>query len=314
MPVYDIYSRRKKRAEQAEPDVYQYEKIPVPLRAQIQHIWDDAIGPFYEASSYSSHTPACNNAAWQFIRDSVCREKGQVSLRGERNPWKDCIAYLHYEENIDAWLDLVDFGFRYIDRSLGKKNKFDLNRLGIKQAPDDAIKELNFRFLESGVGYQFEGSRIIRIDSEYTHSEVVKPALVLLSDPEFAGAQEEFLAAHEHYRNREYRDCVVDSLNAFESTLKIVCNLKDWEHPKGARASDLIKVVRKNGLLPNYLDNSFDQLIATLASGLPKVRNEEGGHGQGDQPKDTPGYVAAYALHLAAADILLLVEAYKASI
>jgi hypothetical protein len=71
-------------------------------------------------------------------------------------------------------------------------------------------------------------------------------------------------------------------------------------------------LIRANGLLPDYLDTSFDQLISTLKSGLPKVRNEEGAHGQGATPRETPGYVAAYALHLAAAKIVLLVEAFKA--
>ena len=71
--------------------------------------------------------------------------------------------------------------------------------------------------------------------------------------------------------------------------------------------------IRKNGLLPDYLDNSFDQLLATLQSGLPKVRNEEGAHGQGAQPREAPPYVAAYALHLAAAKIVLLVEAFRES-
>ena len=70
--------------------------------------------------------------------------------------------------------------------------------------------------------------------------------------------------------------------------------------------------VRANGLLPSYLDASFDQLTATLRSGLPEVRNEEGAHGQGATPRETPNYVAAYALYLAAANILFLAEAHKA--
>ena len=73
-----------------------------------------------------------------------------------------------------------------------------------------------------------------------------------------------------------------------------------------------LKVVRAHGLLPDYLDASFDQLVATLKSGLPKVRNQVGAHGQGAIPRETPDYVAAYALHLAAAKILFLVEAHKA--
>ena len=65
--------------------------------------------------------------------------------------------------------------------------------------------------------------------------------------------------------------------------------------------------------LPSYLDNSFDQLAATLKSGLPKVRGEESAHGQGATPRETPDYVAAYALHLAAAKILFLVETHDAT-
>lgn len=121
------------------------------------------------------------------------------------------------------------------------------------------------------------------------------------------------MAAHAHYRAGEYKDCVADALNAFESTMKAICDIKKWSYSKGARASDLLKVIRSNGLLPDYLDGSFDQLAATLASGLPKVRNEAGGHGQGAEPRQTPGYIAAYALHLAAAKIVLLFEALKAS-
>jgi hypothetical protein len=64
-------------------------------------------------------------------------------------------------------------------------------------------------------------------------------------------------------------------------------------------------------LWPDYLDASFDQLIATLSSGLPKVRNDAAAHGQGAEIRNTPPYVAAYALHLAAAKIVLIAEAHK---
>ena len=65
MPIYDIYSRRKRRAEQAEPDVYQYEFIPDTVRTQIRYIWDGAIGPYYERSRdpfyFNNRTPDNNN-------------------------------------------------------------------------------------------------------------------------------------------------------------------------------------------------------------------------------------------------------------
>lgn len=68
-------------------------------------------------------------------------------------------------------------------------------------------------------------------------------------------------------------------------------------------------MVRQKGLWPDYLDTSFDQLVATLASGLPKVRNEQAAHGQGAKVRSVPDFVAAYALHLAGSKIRLISEA-----
>ena len=315
MTVYDNYSRRTREAQQTEPDVYQYDRIPETLRTQIGFIWDGAIGPYFVPfDPYSTRPdPPNNNAAWIFMRDAVCREKGRLNLANESNPKEDCIRYILTEEDVTEWLDLVEFSFQYIDRSVRERTSAERERRGIKQDPDDAINELNFRFRKAGLGYQYESGQIIRLDSELIHSEVVRPALRLLGDPRFAGPQEEFLAAHAHLRAGEYKDVNVDALNAFESTMKVICDTKGWDYPKGARASDLLKVVRANGLLPDYLDASYDQLIATLKSGLPRVRSEEGAHGQGGEIKETPHYIAAYALHLTAAQIVLLAEAFRAS-
>ncbi len=311
MSIFDIYSKRKKRTEQTEPDVYQYDKVPSTVRKQIEYIWDEAIGRYWAPrGSYMPLTPPShNNEGWELIRHAVCRERGIETLAGIPNAKNDCVGSLLGEKNIDQWLDVVEFSFTYIERVLGRRDEYERERLSVSLSPDDAIKELNYRLREAAVGYQFSDGKIIRVDSEFVHAEVVLPALQLLQDERFAGAQVEFTSAHAHYRAAEYKDCVTDALNAFESTMKVICDVRGWEHKKGARASDLIKVLRNNGLLPDYLDASFDQLIATLTSGLPKVRNEEGGHGQGGTPRETPRYVAAYALHLAAAKIVLLVEA-----
>ena len=78
------------------------------------------------------------------------------------------------------------------------------------------IDELNQRFKERGVGYGFESGQIIRIDEELIHEEVVKPALRILNQPQFAGAQEEFLKAHEQYRKGDTKDSLSNCLKAFE--------------------------------------------------------------------------------------------------
>jgi len=158
----------------------------------------------------------------------------------------------------------------------------------------------------------YESQRIVRVDSDLIHSQVVQPTLRFLSQQGFEGPNEEFLNANDHYRDGDFRDAITDAHNAFESTLKAICDQRGWQYEAGARVSDLLRVVRSKGLLPSYLDASFDQLAATLASGLPQLRNNQGAHGQGATPIRTPAYVAAYALHLTATNILFLAEAHGA--
>ena len=213
---------------------------------------------------------------------------------------------------MEVALDLVELTFYYIDKTARNFSWQDRRTRGIEVTASDAIQELNERFRRAGVGYQFENGKIFCINSELIHSEVVKPALHYLLTPGFEGPCDEFMSAYAHYRDGQMKDAITDANNAFESTLKTICAQRGWQISQGSRSSDLLKIVRGNGLLPDYLDKSFDQLIATLKSGLPNVRNEEGAHGQGATPRVTPDYVTAYALHLSAAKILFLIEAHRA--
>ena len=311
MPVFDLFSYRKRRAEGERPDVFVYDTLPQPLRVQIVRIMQDAIGRFHVYNSPFDDAIE-NNKGWQIIHDTVAREHGVFRLADEIKLDARCAYFLLNCDSVKRVLDLVEFSFRYVDKIARIFNEHDRQRKGIEVTASDAIAELNERFRRAGVGYQFEEGKIFRVDSELIHSEVVRPALRHLHQKGFEGPRDEFIRAHKHYRAGEMQDAITDANNAFESTLKAICDQKGWRYPEGARASDLLKLVRAKDLLPDYLDRSFDQLIATLKSGLPEVRNEEGAHGQGATPRKTPNYVAAYALHLAAANILFLAEAHKA--
>ena len=93
---------------------------------------------------------------------------------------------------------------------------------------NDAVKELNVRFSEHGIGYQFESSRIVKVDSQFLHQEVVKPALQILKAKHYSGANDEFRKAHEHYRHQRYSEAVNECLKALESTLKVICKKREW--------------------------------------------------------------------------------------
>ena len=144
----------------------------------------------------------------------------------------------------------------------------------------DELKAIKI-FAIHGVGYQYASGQIIRMDSRFAHSEIVKPALSFLSDPIYKGANEEFLKAHEHYRERDYKDCLNNCLKAFESCLKAICQKRGWSYdPKKAAAKDLIQIVFDKGLIPSFMQSHFSALKSTLESGLPTVRNRRAGHGQ----------------------------------
>jgi len=113
----------------------------------------------------------------------------------------------------------------------------------------------NYRLREGGVGYQFENGVIIRMDSQFVHAEITKKALSLLSSEQFSGAEEEFLSAHKHYRHGEHKDAIVDAGASFESTMKSICDTFQWKYEKGARASDLIKVLRSTNFFQTTSTN-----------------------------------------------------------
>ncbi len=313
MPVFDTFTKRKRQAERAgKPDVYQYENLPQPLRAQVMYIWGEALGGYRQMDRFDFDAPPPSNARWQLIRDVVARERGVFSLSGrDENPLKQC-AHLLLSGNGDDALEIIEASFRYIDRVMREKDEWHRRQEGLKTSADDAIAELNQRFKEHGVGYRYEDGMLIQIDSELLHAEATVPALRLLHEEGFEGALDEFMSAHSHYRKGEMKDANVDALNSLESTLKTICTARRWRYSSSATATDLVRLVVKKELIPRQLQGHFEHLIKAMETGLPPVRHNYGGHGQGPQPLTVADHLAAYSLHLMAANIVLLIEAHRA--
>jgi hypothetical protein len=250
---------------------------------------------------------------WRDIEHTIARELGRINLGHPGSyPHTQCEDFLNKAPTPHA-LDIIELTFRVIDTELRDPRRARFQHIQVKQTPDDAIVELNHRFREHGIGYQFAGGQIIRVDSQYLHNQVVEEALTLLHEQGFEGPQDEFMSAHDHYRKGEYKDAIVDAENAFESIMKSICDARNWAYTSTATAKDLINVVLTKGLIPPYLQTHFAGLRSTLEAGLPTVRNKSASsHGQGATSIVVPEYMAAYALHLAATNIVLLVQAHKA--
>jgi len=140
------------------------------------------------------------------------------------------------------------------------------------------------------------------------HAEITKPAIALLWNQKYQGANEEFLKAHEHYRHGRNKECLADCLKAFESTLKIICTEKNWPFQPTDTAKTLIQVCFTNGLIPPFMQNQFTSLKSLLESGIPTLRNKLGGHGQGQIPQQVSNEITRYGLNLTGANIIFLVE------
>lgn len=314
MAIFDLFSSRQKKARGDMPDVYQYEDISNKLRVQIIHIIKATIGTKENNSHYGG--PTHSEVVYRDIHEILCKEYGVFSLSKKQysSNFESIYDYFLQSKDFEECLDIIELTFKFIEFHVKQKQYQFIREAGAQQEAVDAIEELNQRFKESGVGYEFLSGEIVRIDSQFIHSEVVKPALLILqSEKIFIGARDEFLSAHSHYRSKRYKEALVDCLKSFESMLKAICEKRGWPFGANDTAKRLINICLTNNLVPSYMQEQFSQFRALLESGVPTVRNKEGGHGQGAEVKRVSPTMVSYALHLTATNIVFLAECEKES-
>lgn len=300
MAIFPLFSKRQKKLRGEVPDVYQYDDFPNQFRVQVVHILCDAIGP-------DSRYHPDSTQAYKYIHDTLCREYGLFRLLNNDIPFSEQVGnFFLRESDPEKVLDVIELCFTVIDNQVRRRPDLFYD---LKLKPDDAIEELNQRFNEHGIGFQYESGQLIRRDSKLIHSEVVKPALLLLRGKIYVGANDEFLSAHEHYRHNRYKECLNECLKAFESMMKAICKKRRWRYAETDTAKTLLDICFKNGLVAPFWQSHFTSLRATLESGIPTVRNKTSGHGQGTELTTVPKSVASYVLHLTATILVFLAEA-----
>ena len=308
MAIIDIYSKRRKRLRGKLPDVYQYDDMPGPLRVQIVQILQDVLGVTSEVTRLIDPTENWFKA----IHKVLAREYGMFQLHKEGRTSQAIIFNFLLQTDVEKVIDVIEVSL-HVAYELESDNERLRCVPGAEQNLDEVVDELNARFREHSIGYRFEPEigKVVRVDSELLHQEVVKPSLHLLRASHFAGAEQEFHKAHEHYRHQRFQESINESLKALESTLKVICKRKRWSFSERDVASKLIQIVFDRGLIPNYLESQFNGLRTILEGGVPAIRNRDSGHGTGTTPRQVPAHLAAYALHQTASAIVFLAEAAK---
>jgi len=319
MAMFDLFSRRKREAERESPDVFRYDEVPHPLRIQLLHALDDARKrivartiPAYIAIGTEGtdiFAEACLVLRRELGLGKLIEFRKRVRAMTDTQTKDLCDEFTAFFENCETEqvLDAVQVVMRLIEEA-------NRNRLLDHECNASTVAaEINRRFLEHGLGYQYQSGQIIVETNSVLHNEAITPALTLLSDSRFAGANEEFLKAHEHYRHGRLGECLVDCLKAFESTMKIVCGLKGWAYKPTDTAKALIEVCLANNLIPTFTQQQLTSLRTLLESGVPTVRNKQAGHGQGAIRHQVSPHLARFGLHLAAAVIVLMVDSFLAT-
>ncbi len=307
MAIVELYSQRNKPKYF---EVYHYEDMSLKLRTQISTILRKVV------SSHSYHyypevIEALDEEFLSWVFDTLAHEYGVSKFGNCRTGDVGWFNWHLQNEPIESVLDLLDLTLRIMDKYM--RSYFEDYSGQVQdnnEKVNEAISEVNERMKMDGFGYEFTNGQLIRIDSQYVHAEVVKPALYILED--FDGAREEFLSAHEHYRHGAYEECIADCNKSFESLMKGICHERGWEYDPTAQAKKLIKTCLDNELIPTYLQEQFAQYLNLLSSGIPTIRNKEAGHGQGHEVKDPAQSLTSYALHLTASNLVFLGECNKA--
>ena len=296
----ELYSRRISNP-QGEPKVYQYDEFPETFRNQVFYILLD-VCEFCEAHGMKT--------IWEVLHDAFSREIGAKMLYPQyAHPRAKIEGFVDTADNI-VFLDFIDFAFCAFCK-LKTGHILFCSEDEVSGMVDDAISELNHRFKQHNLGYEFINGEIIRKDNEYLHQEVIKPALKLLIDADFQGAEQEFMNAFEHCRKGENKEAIQEALKAFESTMKAICDGLGYPYDNNkSTAKELISILEGNGLYPTYLNAHITSIRTSLESGLPTVRNKNAGHGQGADITPVPDEFTEYALNLSATNILLLTRIY----
>jgi hypothetical protein len=201
----------------------------------------------------------------------------------------------------------------------------ELSFHSFRNSPGEAgVKAINAVFREDGVGYELTplirvevdnpdpnsryGDKIIqttypifiRIDGHFSHQNIIEPCMRILGS-RFNVANEEMLKAHSALRAADYPSVITDCASAFESTLKSICEEKNWHYEKSRdTCSALLEVCRAKKLFPEFY------IEGLKFTGI--LRNKLGSaHGRGPNRHISPDKAhAEHMLNLTAAHIVLL--------
>ena len=301
MSIVDIFSKRQKRNSGEIDNVLIYDQLPDRLKIQIVQIWNEIDAELNNSGELFEHTIKILRKEYGQL--SLLHLTDEPSLDKQSTPKSELEWYFLFKDSIEKNLDVIEVSFGY------KHELIKINPYWAIEILNPAIDELNARFLEHNVGYKFDSGMMIKIGSTFIQTEIVDRTLKLLHKQDFNVAQQEFLQAHRHYRNQDYKAAINECSNAFESVMKVICERRNWSTKKNPTTGVLVDTCIQRGLVPNIWQNHLSCLAKLLKSGVPPARNNLSAHGQGVEITSVPDYLVSFVLNLTATCIVFLIDA-----
>lgn len=306
MAIPNLFSRRTRILHDGHPTP-RHDVISIQFRYRLCHLFTAGIGPWRRENWSLDYKPS--NISWSQIEGALLRLHGMLPKAGA-DPEDTVLLSLLNSESVPFVLDVCEACLKFIDREIRYLNPVDAERASISESPDTVIDDFNTMCREEGVGYAYRDGELVTVGASFTHAGIVDPALTLLHDRGFQGADHEFKEALRKLRAGDHSGAVVDACRAFESTLKTICAKKGIPlTEKNNSASGLVDALNSRGYFPTQIHNQLNQLVGLLKSGLPTIRNKPGvAHGAGENPVQVSREIAEYAIHMAASNMLFLVK------
>lgn len=265
-----------------------YYDIPSETRQKVLHVINDNV--FYGRIGGLTGQPLTDD--YRKLSHEICKYKGIPD-----------ISILHDgKKELSEWLkscSIEDF-LRTIELFIYIKEK---ETPGFNIRLHNTVNDINDIFRIDKIGYEIVNERFIRKDSEFLQEQVIKQTINLLYTNGFKGPLEEFQEALDHYMLKQYEDTIHKSNKAFESTMKSVLTKLNISFSPDDTAETLLERLIKKELIYKYTKSLF--------MGLPMIRNKQGGHGQGIDPKEVNQSYAELTLNLAGTFIVFLVTRYQ---
>jgi hypothetical protein len=152
--------------------------------------------------------------------------------------------------------------------------------------------EVNEAMVAFECPWRLSTGRFFQIDAAFFQQEIVQKAEDLLSERGFEGAYNEFREAREDLSDGETKDVIFKAFKSFESTLKTVVKQNSGD------VADLLRLFRETGFMDDIPEDKSKAIIKVIGS-IAILRNELGGHGQGNAVVEVPRSYAILAVHLA---------------